>query len=265
MSGAGGQELGRGRRMDGRRSGAGEIGVLLADDDADLRAVYRRLLERTEGFRVVAEAATGTRALSLIRALEPDVALVDVQMPGGSGLDVVRALAGEAASPAAPVPPTRAVAQPSSASKTGGSPVPRTRVVVLTAFDLDEYVAAALRAGAAGFLLKNASAAEVLAAIRAARAGHAALAPEVTARLVDQFRPRAAPHPFAGARLSARELQVVRLVARGLTNQQIADELVLSPETIRTYLKRLFAKLDVPDRTRLAVLAHEAGLLRESR
>ncbi len=245
MSGAGGQGLGRGRRTDGRRSGAGEIGVLLADDDADLRAVYRRLLERTEGFRVVAEAATGTRALSLIRALKPDVALVDVQMPGGSGLDVVRALAGEAASPA--------------------DPVPRTRVVVLTAFDLDEYVAAALRAGAAGFLLKNASAAEVLAAIRAARAGHAALAPEVTARLVDQFRPRAAPHPFAGARLSARELQVVRLVARGLTNQQIADELVLSPETIRTYLKRLFAKLDVPDRTRLAVLAHEAGLLREPR
>lgn len=212
------------------------ITVFLADDDADFRRIYRRLFDASDGFRVLDEAGTARETIRKIAALHPDVSLIDVQMPGGSGLDVLRGITDSG-----------------------------TKAIMLTAFDLDEYVAAALRAGAAGFLLKNASAAEVLAAIRAARAGHAALAPEVTARLVDQFRPRAAPHPFAGARLSARELQVVRLVARGLTNQQIADELVLSPETIRTYLKRLFAKLDVPDRTRLAVLAHEAGLLREPR
>jgi DNA-binding NarL/FixJ family response regulator len=214
------------------------ITVLLADDDADLRRVHRRLLDRTDGFRVVDEAATVPEAVRRITALRPDVALVDVQMPGGSGLDVVRAVAGTS-----------------------------TRVVVLTTFDLDEYVGEALRDGAAGFLLKNASSAEVLAAIRAVHAGHGALAPEVTARLMGQFaaRPRHAPHAFAGTRLSARELQVVRLVADGRSNQQIADELYLTLPTVRTYLRRLFVKLDVRDRTQLAVLAHQAGLLHEPR
>lgn len=217
---------------------SGPIRVLLADDDPDFRRVYRRLFERTDGFRVDGEAATGTEALHLIGALRPDVALVDVQMPGGSGLDVVR-----------------------------GAAESSTRIAVLTTFHLDEYVAEALRDGAAGFLLKNASSSEVLAAVRAVRAGHGALAPEVTGRLMGQFssRPRANPHPFAGTRLSTREVQVVRLVAAGRSNQRIADELHLSLPTVRTYLQRLFRKLDVADRTELAVRAHEAGLLHDPR
>ena len=214
------------------------IRVFLADDDAEFRGVYRRIFTRTDGFTVTGEAGTGEDATRMIRALKPDVALVDVQMPGGSGLDVVRATAETA-----------------------------TRIIVLTTFDLDEYVAEAIRDGAAGFLLKNASASEVLAGVRAVHAGHSSLAPEVTARLMDQFapRPRPTPHAFTNALLSERELQVVRLVAQGMSNQEIAEALFLSPETVRTYLKRLFAKLDISDRTRLAVLAHEAGLLHEAR
>lgn len=214
------------------------ITVFLADDDADLRKVYRRLLNGTEGFRVVGEAGTGEESLRLISALRPNVALVDVQMPGGSGLDLVR-----------------------------GATDPATRIIMLTTFDLDEYVTEALREGAAGFLLKNASSAEVLAAVRAVHAGHSSLAPEVTARLVEQFSgmPRSRPHAFANIRLSERELQLVRLIAQGTSNQQIAADLHLSAETVKTYIKRLFTRLDVSDRTQLAILAHKAGLLHEPR
>lgn len=214
------------------------ITVFLADDDADFRRVYRRLFTASDGFRFVDEAGTGQDAIRKINALRPDVALVDVQMPDGSGLDVVRGVAGS-----------------------------ETRVIMLTTFDLDEYVAEALRDGAAGFLLKNAASAEVLSAVRAVHAGGASLAPEVTARLVDQFsaKPRPVPHAFANVRLSDRELQVTRLVAEGYSNQQIADELFLSLPTVRTYLRRLFVKLDVHDRTQLAILAHEAGLLHQQR
>lgn len=214
------------------------IQVFLADDDEDFRRVYRRLFDRSEGFRVLDEAGTVTDALRMIPILKPDVALVDVQMPGGSGLDVVRGVAGS-----------------------------NTRVIVLTTFDLDEYVSEAIHDGAAGFLLKNASSAEVLAAVRAVHAGHSSLAPEVTARLMGQFaaQPLLTPHAFAETRLSERELQVVRLVASGNSNQQIADELYLSLPTVRTYLRRLFMKLGVSDRTQLAVLAHQAGLLHEAR
>ncbi|OYO01080.1 two component transcriptional regulator, LuxR family [Propionibacteriaceae bacterium ES.041] len=214
------------------------IRVLLADDDAAFRRAYRRLFDHSEGFQVHGEAGTGEEALRLIQTLTPDVALVDVQMPRGSGLDVVRGAAGLS-----------------------------TRIILLTTFDLDEYVSEALHDGAAGFLLKNAAPAEVLAGVRAVHAGHGSLAPEVTARLMNQFsaQPRPVPHPFTRARLSERELQVTRLIASGRSTQQIATELYLSPETVRTYLKRLFAKLDVSDRTQLAVLAVEAGLLHDQR
>jgi DNA-binding NarL/FixJ family response regulator len=214
------------------------ITVLLADDDADFRRVYRRLFDNSEGFRVVGEAGTGTEALRLMAALRPDVALVDVQMPDGSGLDVVRGAVGLG-----------------------------TRIIMLTTFDLDEYVSEALHQGAAGFLLKNAPAQEVLAAVLAVHAGHSSLAPEVTARLVGQFsaRPRPKPHAFADTQLSDRELQLIRLIAQGHSNQRIAGELHLSVETVKTYVKRLFQKLDVSDRTQLAVLAHEAGLLHAPR
>ncbi|WP_426512850.1 response regulator [Dactylosporangium sp. McL0621] len=213
------------------------IGVFLADDDEAFRRVYRKLFDRTEGFRVAGEAADGPDAVRLVRALRPAVALLDVQMPGGDGLAAAEAILAEGA----------------------------TRVIVLTTFDLDEYVYRALSLGASGFLLKNAAPAEVLRAVRAVHDGHAMLAPEVTARLVRQFAPPAKAHPFATTVLSTRELQVARLVARGLSNQQIADELRLSLETVRTYLRRMFAKLGVNDRTHLAVLAHEAGLLHDPR
>jgi DNA-binding NarL/FixJ family response regulator len=146
-------------------------------------------------------------------------------------------------------------------------PATDTRVLMLTTFDLDEYVSEALALGASGFLLKNAAPAEVLRAVRAVHAGHAMLAPEVTARLLRRIAPPrpARRHAFVGHVLTEREVQVARLVARGYSNQRIADELVLSTETVRTYLRRMFAKLDVSDRTQLAVLAHEAGLLHDPR
>ena len=215
------------------------IAVLLADDDARFRAVYRKLLERTPGFRVAGEAADGAEAYRLAVGLRPDVALLDVQMPGTDGLAAARhILAGTEA-----------------------------RVVMLTTFDLDEYVYEALTLGASGFLIKNAAPEEVLQAIRTVHAGNAMLAPEVTVRLVAEFsgRPHPKRHPFAARVLSDRELEVIRLVAKGYSNKQIAGELFLSLETIRTYLKRMFAKLEVHDRTQLAVLAHEAGLLHEPR
>lgn len=214
------------------------INVFLADDDAAFRGIYRRLFDGSEGFRIVGEAATGVDAVRMMTLLRPDVALVDVQMPQGSGLDVVR-----------------------DSAELG------TRIIVLTTFDLDEYVTGALHDGAAGFLLKNASSEEVLAAVRAVHAGYSSLAPEVTARLVNQFaaRPRSTPHAFSSAHLSQRELELIRLIAQGWSNQRIADSMYLSVETIKTYVKRLFTKLDVTDRTQLAVLAHEAGLLHEAR
>ncbi|MEU4836034.1 response regulator transcription factor [Streptosporangium sp. NPDC023615] len=215
------------------------IGVLLADDDDRFRGVYRKLFDRTEGFRVAGEAADGAEAARLADALRPAVALLDVQMPGTDGLEAARRILGARS----------------------------TRVIMLTTFDLDEYVYEALTLGASGFLLKNASPPEVLQAVRTVHAGNAMLAPEITARLLRRFAPQppGRRHAFAGQVLSEREVQVIRSVARGLSNRQIADELFLSVETVRTYLRRMFAKLGVNDRTHLAVLAHEAGLLHEPR
>ncbi|KMM45067.1 MAG: response regulator transcription factor [Cellulomonas sp.] len=216
------------------------IRVVVADDDPSFRAVYRKLFDRTEGFRLEGEAGDGAEAVRLVRAYRPDVALLDVQMPRRTGLEAAREILQD---------------------------VPGVRVVMLTTFDLDEYVHEALGLGVSGFLLKNASPQEVLTAVRTAHAGHALLAPEVTARLIRQLAPPLPDrrHAFVGQLLTAREIDVVRLVARGLSNQEVADELVLSTETVRTYLRRMFVKLGVKDRTHLAVLAYEAGLLHETR
>ena len=218
----------------------GTISVVLADDDDAFRRAYRKLFDRTAGFRVAGEAADGPTAVRLVEAYRPGVVLLDVQLPGLTGLAAARQIL---------------------AAGNG------TRVIMLTTFDLDEYVHEALTLGAAGFLLKNAAPPEVLRAVRTVHEGNAMLAPEITARLIQQFAPRQPTqrHPFAGQQLSTRELQVIRLVARGHSNQQIADELFLSVETVRTYLRRVFAKLGVNDRTHLAVLAHQAGLLHEPR
>jgi len=216
------------------------IRVVVADDDASFRAVYRRLLERTPGYRLEGEAGDGEQAVRLVRGYRPDVALLDVQMPRVTGLDAARQVLAE---------------------------VPGVKVVMLTTFDLDEYVHDALALGVSGFLLKNATPQEVLTGIRTAHAGHALLAPEVTARLMRRLAPPRPEreHAFVGQVLTPREIEVVRLVARGRSNQEIADELVLSLETVRTYLRRMFDKLGVRDRTHLAVLAHEAGLLHDPR
>ncbi|MBF0688562.1 MAG: response regulator transcription factor [Cellulomonas sp.] len=216
------------------------IRVVVADDDPSFRGVYRKLFDRTPGFRLEGEAGDGDEAVRLVRGFRPDVALLDVQMPRRTGLDAAREILQE---------------------------VPGVRVVMLTTFDLDDYVHEALNLGVSGFLLKNASPQEVLAGVRTAHAGHAHLAPEVTARLLRQLAPPRPerPHAFVGRLLTPRELDVVRLVARGCSNQEIADQLVLSTETVRTYLRRMFVKLGVKDRTHLAVLAHEAGLLHETR
>jgi DNA-binding NarL/FixJ family response regulator len=213
------------------------LSVFLADDDERFRGAYRKLFERSEGFRFAGEAGDGAEAARLVALLKPVVALLDVQMPDTDGLEAARRIL------------------------SGGS----TRVIMLTTFDLDEYVFEALTLGASGFLLKNVSPVEVLRAVRTVHAGNAMLAPEVTARLLEQFLPRrpAQRHAFAGQVLTEREIQVIRLVARGYSNQEIAEELFLSLETVRTYLRRMFAKLGVNNRTHLAVLAHQAGLLRE--
>lgn len=217
---------------------AGTVRVYLADDDAELLRVYRRMLDAAEGIEVVGLARESVSAAREIEALAPDVAILDVRMPPGGGSEVLRSI-----DPA------------------------RTRALMLSTFDLDELIASALRLGAAGYLLKNASPEEIIAAIRAVAAGHASLAPEITARLLTRLTGAAQPagDPFAAAPLTPRELQVTRLVAAGHGNQSIAAALGLSAETVKTYLKRIFARYGFADRTQLAVAAHRAGLLHERR
>ncbi|MGI5238959.1 response regulator [Dactylosporangium sp. CA-139066] len=216
------------------------ITVVVADDQALLRGGVRIVLESEPGIAVVGEAADGRRALDLVRALRPAVLLLDVRMPVLDGLGVLAALAGE----------------------------PGTRVVVLTTFDLDEYVYAALRAGAAGFLLKDAEPAELLQAVRVAARGDALLAPAVTRRLIATFAGAAAPSlaRIADGRalgvLTEREREVVALAAHGLSNDEIAERLHVSPATARTHISRAMVKLDARDRAQLVVFAYRSGLVR---
>jgi len=212
------------------------ISVLLADDQRLVRAGFRQILA-SEGFEVVGEANDGHEAVELARRLRPDVVLMDVRMPNLDGIEATRRILSE--------------------------PDPRSRVLVLTTFDLDEYVYEALRAGASGFLLKDAPEDQLAAAIRIVADGGSLFAPSVTRRLIAEFARTAARKepPLALAELTPRELEVLRLIARGLSNRDIGAELVVSEHTARTHVSRILSKLDLHDRTQAVVLAYESGLV----
>jgi DNA-binding NarL/FixJ family response regulator len=215
------------------------IRVLVADDQALVRAGFRVLVDSAADLEVVGEAGNGREAVELARSARPDVVLMDIRMPVLDGLEATR----------------RIVADELLAG---------VRVLVLTTFDLDEYVYEALRAGASGFLLKDTPPADLLAAIRVVAAGDALLAPSVTRRLIAEFARRPEPSavaPAALAGLTDREREVLALVARGLTNAEIADRLVVSVATAKTHVSRVLAKLQARDRAQLVMLAYETGLV----
>jgi DNA-binding NarL/FixJ family response regulator len=216
-----------------------EIRVVLADDQQLVRAGFRVLLETEDGFRVVAEAADGAQAVAAAREHRPDVVVMDIRMPGLDGLAATRQI----------------TADPDLAG---------TRVLVLTTFDVDEYVFEALRGGAAGFLLKDTEPVELLRALRVVAAGEGLLAPTVTRRLIAEFAARPEhrrPAPEALRELTEREREVLALVAGGLSNDEIAAQLVISPATARTHVSRVMTKLRARDRAQLVVLSYESGLV----
>jgi len=220
--------------------------VVIADDQVLVRAGFRMILEAQPDIEVVAEAADGDAAVRLTRRHRPDVVLMDIRMPGLDGLEATRRLLGPPAGHASAVdtPP---------------------RVVILTTFDLDEYVYAALQAGAAGFLLKDVSPEHLVGAVRTVAIGDALLAPSITRRLVERFaKPQPMPAADAGAlaRLTARETEVFRLLARGMSNAEIAETLIVSEATVKTHVAGILAKLDLRNRAQAIVLAYESGLVR---
>ena len=215
------------------------IRVLVVDDQPLIRAGFHKMVEARPDLEVVGEAADGAEAVAQARRLGPDVVLMDVRMPVMDGLEATRQLAGPG------------VANP-------------TKVLILTTFDLDEYVYEALRAGASGFLLKDAPPEELAAAIRVIAAGEALLAPSVTRRLIQRFADQPAPKTVDAkslGRLTDRETEVLRLVARGLSNAQIAAELVVSETTVKSHVAHLLMKLGLHDRVQAVVLAYETGFV----
>lgn len=215
------------------------IRVLLADDQALLRAGFRALLDAQDGIEVVGEATNGREAVDLARALTPDVVLMDIRMPTLDGIAATREIAAD---------PT----------------LVGVRIVILTTFELDEYVFDAIRAGAAGFLVKDTKPSELIEGVRVVAGGEALLSPSVTRRLIGEFAARAKEPPGSEAleELTEREREVMALAAAGLSNEQIAERLVISAATAKTHVSRAMIKLGARDRAQLVVLAYESGLVR---
>lgn len=211
------------------------IRVLLADDQALVRDGFRALIDRERDLLVIAEAADGAEAISLCREHHPDVVLMDIRMPNVDGLTATRKVTASSDGP---------------------------RVLVLTTFDRDEWVYDALRAGASGFLLKDVRATQLADAIRTVAAGDALLAPSITRRLIEQFVTRRPPAQSASLdALTHREIDVLRELAAGLSNAEIAERLVIGHSTVKTYVNRILTKLDLRDRTQAVVYAYETGLV----
>jgi DNA-binding NarL/FixJ family response regulator len=228
------------------------IGILVADDHEVVRAGFAALLDTQPDFTVLGTASDGGEVVRACRELWPDVVLMDVRMPGTDGIEATRQLIGEAGA-------------------IDCSTAPAPKVLILTTFDLDEYVFDALRAGASGFLLKDVTAERLFEAVRVVAAGEALLAPAVTRRLISEFarlRPNhgaaglaAGGRPGALAALTPRETEVLRLVAEGLSNTEIAVRLVVTEETVKSHVSRILSKLRLRDRTQAVVVAYESGLV----
>ena len=213
--------------------------MLVADDQELVRAGFCVILDASDGIAVVGEAANGFDAVAAVTAHQPDVVLMDIRMPGMDGLEATRLI---------------------TASDPGAGP----KVVMLTTFDLDDYVYEALRAGASGFLLKDAPRHDLIAAVRAAAAGDALLAPSVTRLLIEAFArrpPATAPSPSRLASLTARERDILLLLARGRSNAEIAGDLFVSEATVKTHIGHLLAKLGLRDRVQAVILAYETGVV----
>jgi DNA-binding NarL/FixJ family response regulator len=210
------------------------IRVLLADDQALVRAGFRLILDAEPDIEVVGEAADGEAAIAAAFDAHPDLVLMDIRMPRLDGIEATRRLLAH---------------------------LNGTRVLILTTFDLDEYVVDAFRAGASGFLLKTAPPQQLVAAVRTVHDGDALLAPASTRRLIEQYA-RAPEDPSAAEELTAREREVLRLLARGLTNAEIAEQLVVEPSTVKSHVASVLQKLDLRDRVQAVVFAYESGLVR---
>ena len=223
---------------------ADTLRVLIADDQALVRAGFRMILEAQPGIEVVAEVPDGEAAIRAARRHRPDVILMDVRMPGLDGLETTRRLLG---------------------SEPDASHGPPPRIIILTTFDLDEYVYAALHAGASGFLLKDVTPENLVGAVRTVAVGDALLAPTITRRLVERFarpRPGGVPATADLAALTARESEVLGLVARGMSNAEIAAALFVTEATVKTHVAAILAKLGLRNRAQVVVFAYESGLVR---